>query len=62
MNHQECIKQSRQNKTLPPDKFDRHMERARRNDIASRKNIFDLQTNIGVDRQTQRKSIKSSIY
>ena len=62
MNHQECIKQSRQTKMLPPDKFDRYMERARRNDIASRKNIFDLQTNIGMDRQMQRKNIKSSIY
>jgi hypothetical protein len=62
MNHQECIKQSRQTKALPPDKFDRHMARARNNDIASRKCIFDLQTNIGVDRHAQRKNIKSSIY
>lgn len=62
MNHQECVKQSRQTKTLPPDKFDRHMARARNNDIASRKNIFDMQTNIGVDRQQHRKNIKSSTY
>ena len=62
MNHQECIKQSRQAKALPTDKFDRHMARARNNDIASRKRIFDLQTNIGVDRHAQRKNIKSSIY
>lgn len=62
MNHQECIKQSRRKKLVDADKFDRHMERARLNDIASRKRIFDLQTNIGVDRHTQRENIKSSIY
>ena len=56
------INQSRQKKLVPPDKFDRHMVRARQTDISSRKHIFSQQTERENERQEQRQSIKSSIY
>lgn len=62
MEHQEAVKTSRQQKLVPDDKFDRHMERARLQDIDSRKQIFDGQTETGVVRRESRKQIKSSTY
>ena len=62
MEHQEAIKASRQKRLVPDDKFDRHMKRARVNDIDSRKTIFDQQTADGISRLEERKNIKSSIY
>ena len=62
MEHQEAIKASRQKRLVPDDKFDRHMKRARLNDIDSRKTIFDQQTADGISRQEERKKIKSSYY
>ena len=38
------INQSRRKKLVEPDKFDRHMVRARQTDISSRKHIFSQQT------------------
>jgi hypothetical protein len=62
MEHQEAVKTSRQQKLVPDDKFDRHMERARLQDMDSRKQIFDGQTETGVVRRESRKQIKSSTY
>ena len=62
MEHQEALKHSRQRKLVPNDKFDRHMKRARLQDIISRKQIFNEQTGDGIDRTEERKNIKSSIY
>ena len=62
MEHQEAIKVSRQKCLVPDDKFDRHMKRARVNDIDSRKTIFDQQTADGISRLEERKNIKSSTY
>lgn len=62
MEHQKALIESRNKKLVPPDKFDRHMTRARVNDIDSRKTIFDQQTADGISRQEERKKIKSSYY
>lgn len=56
------INRSRRNKLVEKDKFDRHMKRARLNDIESRKSIFSLQTADGIARNEIRQSIKPSIY
>ena len=56
------INKSRTKKLVPPDKFDRHMARARQTDITSRKRIFSLQTEETETRQQARSSIKHSTY
>lgn len=62
MTHQEAVKVSRQQKLVQPDKFDRHMTRARLQDISSRKKIFDGQTEKGLSRRESRKQINTSTY
>lgn len=62
MEHQEALKASRQQELVPDDKFDRHFKRARVQDIDSRKQIFDGQTETGAVRRESRKQIKSSTY
>jgi hypothetical protein len=62
MEHSEALKASKQQKLVPNDKFDRHMKRARLQDINSRKQIFDDQTGNGLQRRESRKQIKSSTY
>lgn len=56
------INLSRRKKLVPSDKFDRHMKRARLQDIESRKSIFSLQSADGIARTEQRASIKPSTY
>ena len=56
------IQKSRKKRLVPADKFDRHMKRARANDLASRKRIFSLQSEVNESRQEARNSLKSSIY
>lgn len=62
MEHQKAIIASRHQKLVPDDKFDRHMKRARLQDISSRKQIFDNQTERGLARRESRKQLTSSIY
>ena len=62
MEHQKALTESRHKKLVPKDKFDRHMKRARVQDIDSRRAIFDRQTEEGIIRQEDRKNIKSSTY
>ena len=62
MEHQKAIQVSRHQRLVPNDKFDRHMKRARLQDISSRKKIFDDQTEIGLARSESRKKLISSIY
>ena len=62
MEHQKAIQVSRHQRLVPDNKFDRHMKRARLQDIDSRKQIFDDQTEIGLARRERRKQITSSIY
>ena len=62
MTHLESIQASRRKRLVPKDKFDRHMKRARVNDIDSRKAIFDRQTEEGISRSESRKAIQSSTY
>ena len=62
MEHQEAIKASRQKRLVPDDKFDRHMKRARLQDISSKKLIFDNQTENGLVMAESRKQLTSSTY
>lgn len=62
METKEAIKESRNRKLVPADKFDRHMTRARIQDIESRRTIFCQQTEVGMNRTTTRKELKTSIY
>lgn len=62
MNNQRAITVSRQRKLVPDDKFDRHMKRARLQDISSKKLIFDNQTENGLVRAESRKQLTSSTY
>ena len=62
MNHPNAITESRHKKLVPDDKFDRHMKRARLQDISSKKLIFDNQTENGLVRAESRKQLTSSTY
>lgn len=62
MNHPNAITASRHKKLVPDDKFDRHMKRARLQDISSKKLIFDNQTENGLVRAESRKQLTSSTY
>lgn len=62
MEHQKAITASRHQQLVPDDKFDRHMKRARLQDISNRKQIFDDQTERGLDRRESRKLLTSSVY
>lgn len=62
MEHQKALIVSRRQKLVPHDKFDRHMKRARLQDIDSRKQIFDDQTETGIIRRESRKNLTTSIY
>lgn len=62
MNHPNAITESRRKKLVPDDKFDRHMKRARLQDISSKKLIFDNQTENGLVMAEGRKQLTSSTY
>ena len=62
MEHQEAIKSSRNLKLVPNNKFDRHMKRARANDIDSRKTTFDRQTEDNIKRREMIVNIQTSCY
>ena len=62
MEHQKAIQVSRHQRLVSDDKFDRHMKRARLQDIDSRKQIFDNQTENGLKRRENIKKIKTSVY
>lgn len=62
MEHQKAVSLSRLKKLVPNDLFDKQMKRARQRDIKSRKQIFDDQTEDGVDRRSRRRIIQSSTY
>jgi hypothetical protein len=62
MEHKKAINESRKRKLVPDDKFDRHMRRARLQDMSSRKKIFDGQTENGLIRMESRKQLTISTY
>ena len=62
MTHQESIKASRQRRLVEDNKFDRHMKRARVNDIDSRKTTFDRQTEDSIKRREMIVNIQTSCY
>lgn len=62
MEHQKAIQVSRHQRLVPDNKFDRHMKRARLQDIDSRKQIFDNQTENGLKRRENIKNLKTSVY
>ena len=47
---------------VPDDKFDRHMEIARKNDRQSRRKVFINQSKVDSDRDNRNASLKSSVY
>lgn len=47
---------------VEPGKFDRHMRKARRDDIHSRQQVFIAQSEADNNRDTQRQSIDSAVY
>lgn len=62
MNYKENIKQSRNKRLVPEDKFDRHMKRARRTDVESRKSAFCRLNESGNERRERVANIKPSFY
>lgn len=56
------IEASRQFKLVPPDKFDRHMRKARLNDITNRQTIFSIQTEDDERRRNERMKLNPSTY
>lgn len=62
MEHKKAIMESRKRRLVPDDKFDRHMRRARLQDMSSRKKIFDDQTENGLIRMESRKQLTISTY
>lgn len=62
MEHQKAIQVSRHQRLVPDNKFDRHMKLARLQDIDSRKQIFDNQTENGLKRRENIKNLKTSVY
>lgn len=47
---------------VEPDKFDRHMRKARRDDISSRRKVFVSQARADDDRDARRQTITPSVY
>ena len=62
MEHQQAEMLSRQQTLVPDDKFDRHMTRARLQDIENRKIIFCQQTERKMEQVEQRGNIAPSCY
>ncbi|MBQ8713044.1 MAG: hypothetical protein IJ551_09555 [Prevotella sp.] len=47
---------------VEPDKFDRHMRKARRDDICSRRQTFISQSRADDNRDNRRQAISPSVY
>ena len=62
MTYTENIKQSRNKRLVPDDKFDRHMKRSRRTDGESRKSTFCRLNESGNERRERIANIKPSFY
>lgn len=62
MEHQQAIQESRSNMLVEENKFDKHMRKARVQDIDSRKAIFNTQTEDRISRAEGRRNIQSAIY
>lgn len=56
------IKQSRTTKLVPETKFNRHMKKARVQDIASRKSIFCQQSEKTIERNERNRNIEPQTY
>lgn len=50
------------NEPIEPTKFDRHMRRARKNDISARREAFLNQSKADSERDDQRQGICPSVY
>lgn len=62
MTFNRAIQQSSDRQLVPPDKFDRHMRKARLDDIEARRNIFVRQVELSTERKQARAEILSSTY
>jgi len=47
---------------IPPKKFDRHMAKARKDDIHSRQKMFVAQSNADEEREQRNDGISPSVY
>ena len=57
MEHLKAVMESRRRKLVDDHKFERHFKRAIRQDVNSRKIIFDDQTEFGINRRQRYKSL-----
>jgi len=62
MSIEECIKVSARSEDIPQDKFDKHMRKAREEDLSSRKSTFVRHTEHGVQAKESVADLKTSIY
>jgi hypothetical protein len=60
MEHIKAIRESRQRKLVDDRKFERHFKRAIRQDVNSRKIIFDDQTEFGIIRRQRYKQLTTN--
>ena len=60
MEHIKAIRESRQRKLVDDHKFERHFKRAIRQDVNSRKIIFDDQTEFGIIRRQRYKQLTTN--
>lgn len=62
MEIQQCVKKSQDKVLVPDDKFDKHMKKARTDDVESRKSQFVMQTEQSLRKYDGRRNLKNSIY
>ena len=62
MTFQQHVELSRKTKGVPPDKFDKHMKKARKDDLTARKSIFQRQSEDSIETQEKRRHIEPSLY
>lgn len=62
MSLEKCIELAQEDKSVHADKFDKHMKRARVQDIESRQKAFVLQTELDIERCNRLSGIVPSVY
>jgi len=59
---EEELKQVKYTEPVEPDMFDRHMKKARENDLSSRCKVFLTQSKVEQEREVRLNDITPSIY
>ena len=62
MSIEKCIELAQEKTNVPADKFDKHMKRARVQDMESRQKAFVLQTELDMERDNRLSAITPSVY